>query len=156
MIASRPPFSTGQEGSGMRVKPLSVLLLAISFGPFAAAAQPAERMTVPIKPPLPFPADAAGYQWIYKCPAGKKCTIFLPGQSFDLATQAVVVLVMLPVGKAIIPSYFWWVTFQIAPERTGFLQNPASFTMSVSSEFRLDSAGPSGPYPPAFFRSPCS
>jgi hypothetical protein len=145
MIASRPPFSTAQEGSAMRVKSLSVLLLAISLWPFAAAAQPVERMTVPIKPPLPFPADAAGYQWIYKCPAGKKCTIFLPGQSFDLATQAVVVLVMLPVGKAIIPSYFWWVTFQIAPERTGFLQNPASFTMSVSSEFRLDSAGPIGP-----------
>jgi hypothetical protein len=69
----------------------------------------------------------------------------LPGQSFDLVTQAVVMLVMFPVGNAIIPTYFWWVTFQSSPERTGFIQNPPSFTMTVSSEFLLDASGPIGP-----------
>jgi hypothetical protein len=133
------------EGRTVRAKPLLILILAISILPFSSAAQSPARLPVPIKPPLPFPSNAAGYEWIYKCPSAKKCTIFLPGQSFDLATQAVVVLVMLPVGDAIIPTYFWWVTFQAGSERTGFIQNPPSFTMTVSSEFLLDAAGPIGP-----------
>jgi hypothetical protein len=134
-----------ERGRAMRVKPLLILILALVAWPFAAMAQSPARLPVPIKPPLPFPANAAGYQWIYKCPAGKRCTIYLPGQTFDLVTQAVVILVMFPVGSATIPSYFWWVAFQSSPERTGFIQNPSSFTMTVSSEFLLDASGPIGP-----------
>lgn len=129
----------------MRVKPLLILILALSTWPVISAAQAPARLPITVKAPLPFPANAAGYQWIYKCPAGKRCTIYLPGQSFDLVTQAVVMLVMFPVGNAIIPTYFWWVTFQSSPERTGFIQNPPSFTMTVSSEFLLDASGPIGP-----------
>jgi hypothetical protein len=129
----------------MRVRALLILILAIATWPVVAMAEAPARLPVAIKPPLPFPANAAGYQWVYKCPAGKRCTIYLPGQTFDLVTQAVVILVMFPVGNAIIPTYFWRVTFQSNPERTGFIQNPPSFAMTVSSELLLDASGPIGP-----------
>jgi hypothetical protein len=133
----------------MLMKVVLILILAASTTvPFSSQAQSPAHNALPVKPPLPFPANAAGYQWTYKCPPGKKCIIFLPGQSFDLAVRAIVVLVMFPVGNAIIPSYFWWVTIQAGTERTGFIQNPSSFTMTVSPEFILDSTGPIGPSAP--------
>lgn len=128
----------------MSMKPLLALILATSMI-LSCASQAQSPVQIPSKAPLPFPAKSAGYQWIYRCPPSKKCIIYLPGQSFDLAVHATVVLVMFPVGNAIIPSYFWWVTFQSGSERAGFIQNPSSFAMTVSSDFLLESAGAIGP-----------
>src|SRR6266404_5348571 len=97
---------TGGRGARtMLMKSVLILILAASMiVPFSSQAQSPAHSAVAVKPPLPFPANAVGYQWTYKCPPDKKCIIYLPGQSFDLAVRARVVLVMFPVGNAIIPS----------------------------------------------------
>ena len=76
---------------------LALILAASMMLPFASQAQ--SPVQNPGKAPLPFPAKSAGYQWVYRCPPSKKCIIYLPGQSFDLAVHATVVLVMFPVGN---------------------------------------------------------